>query len=86
MRKKKAVEDETLERYSVLRSIAAIDRCDVALLLIDAQTGVTEQDTKVAGLILNAGKAVIVVVNKWDAIEKDTNTMEASAARRSSPI
>ncbi len=77
MRKKKAVEDETLERYSVLRSIAAIDRCDVALLLIDAQTGVTEQDTKVAGLILNSGKAVIVVVNKWDAIEKDTNTMEA---------
>ncbi|MBE5801561.1 MAG: ribosome biogenesis GTPase Der [Clostridiales bacterium] len=76
MRKKKAVEDESLERYSVLRSIAAIDRCDVALLLIDAQTGVTEQDTKIAGLILNAGKAVIVVVNKWDVIEKDTNTME----------
>ena len=76
MRKKKAVEDESLERYSVLRSIAAIDRCDVALLLIDAQTGVTEQDTKIAGLILNAGKAVIVVVNEWDAIEKDTNTME----------
>ena len=76
MRKKKAVEDESLERYSVLRSIAAIDRCDVALLLIDAQTGVTEQDTKIAGLILNSGKAVIVVVNKWDAIEKDTHTME----------
>ena len=76
MRKKKAVEDESLERYSVLRSIAAIDRCDVALLLIDAQIGVTEQDTKIAGLILNSGKAVIVVVNKWDAIEKDTNTME----------
>ena len=49
---------KALERYSVLRSIAAIDRCDVALLLIDAQTGVTEQDTKIAGLILNAGKAV----------------------------
>lgn len=76
MRKKKTIEDESLERYSVLRSIAAIDRCDVALLLIDAQAGVTEQDTKIAGLILNAGKAVIVVVNKWDAIEKDTNTME----------
>ena len=76
MRKKKAVEDETLERYSVLRSIAAIDRCDVALLLIDAQTGLTEQDTKIAGLILSAGKAVLVAVNKWDAVEKDTNTME----------
>ncbi len=76
MRRKKAVEDESLERYSVLRSIAAIDRCDVALLLIDAQVGVTEQDTKIAGLILDAGKAVLVVVNKWDAIEKDTGTME----------
>ena len=77
MRKKKAVEDETLERYSVLRSIAAIDRADVALLLIDAQLGVTEQDTKIAGLILDAGKAVIVVVNKWDMLEKETNTLEA---------
>ncbi len=77
MRKKKAVEDESLERYSVLRSIAAIDRCDVALLMIDAQAGVTEQDTKIAGLILNAGKAVVVAVNKWDAVEKDTNTLEA---------
>ena len=76
IRRKRAVEDETLERYSVLRSIAAIRRCDVALLLIDAQDGVTEQDTKIAGLILNSGKAVIVVVNKWDAIEKDTHTMD----------
>ncbi len=75
MRKKKAIEDESLEKYSVLRSIAAIDRCDVALLLLDAQDGVTEQDTKIAGLILDAGKAVIVVVNKWDLVEKDTNTM-----------
>ncbi len=77
MRKKKAVEEESLEKYSVLRSIAAIDRCDVALLMLDAQDGVTEQDTKIAGLILDAGKAVIVAVNKWDAVEKDTNTMEA---------
>ena len=76
IRKKKAVEDETLEKYSVLRSIAAIERCDVALLLIDAKEGVTEQDTKIAGLILDAGKSVIVIVNKWDAIEKETNTME----------
>lgn len=77
MRKKSAVEDDTLERYSVLRSIAAIERCDVALLLIDANDGVTEQDTKIAGLILDAGKGAIVVVNKWDAIEKETGTMEA---------
>ena len=77
IRRKRAVEDETLERYSVLRSIAAIRRCDVALLLLDAQDGVTEQDTKIAGLIREEGKAVIVVVNKWDAIEKDTGTLEA---------
>ena len=76
MRKKKSVEEETLERYSVIRSIAAIERCDVALLLIDAQTGVTEQDTKIAGLVLTAGKAVIVIVNKWDLLEKDTHTLE----------
>ena len=68
IRRKRAVEDETLERYSVLRSIAAIRRCDVALLLIDAQDGVTEQDTKIAGLIRDEGKAVSIIVNKWDAV------------------
>lgn len=76
IRRKRVVEEETLEKYSVLRSIAAIRRCDVALLLIDANDGVTEQDTKIAGLIRDEGKAVIVVVNKWDAIEKDTGTLE----------
>lgn len=76
IRRKRAVEDETLERYSVLRSIAAIRRCDVALMLLDAADGVTEQDTKIAGLIRDEGKAVIVVVNKWDAVDKDTGTME----------
>lgn len=76
IRRKRVVEDETLERYSVLRSIAAIRRCDVALLLIDAQDGVTEQDTKIAGLIRDEGKAVVVVVNKWDALEKETGTLE----------
>ena len=77
IRRKRAVEDETLERYSVLRSIAAIRRCDVALLLIDATEGVTEQDTKIAGLIQDEGKAAIIIVNKWDAIEKDTGTFES---------
>ena len=76
IRRKSAIEDESLERYSVLRSIAAIRRCDVALLLIDAQDGVTEQDTKIAGLIREEGKAVVIVVNKWDAIEKETGTFE----------
>ncbi len=76
IRRKAQIEDASLERYSVLRSIAAIQRCDVALLLIDARDGVTEQDTKIAGIIHDEGKAVVVVVNKWDAVEKDTNTME----------
>lgn len=76
MRRKRVVEDESLERYSVLRSIAAIKRCDVAMLLIDAQDGVTEQDTKIAGLIHDEGKACVIIVNKWDAVEKETNTLE----------
>jgi len=76
MRRKSSIEDESLERYSVLRSIAAIKRCDVALLLVDANDGVTEQDTKIAGLIHEEGKAVIVIVNKWDMLEKETGTLE----------
>ena len=59
-----------------MRSLAAIDRCDVALLLIDAQQGVTEQDSKIAGYIDEQGKAAVIIVNKWDAIEKETGTME----------
>ncbi len=76
IRRKSVIEDESLERYSVLRSIAAIRRCDVALLLIDARDGATEQDTKIAGLIHEEGKGVIVVVNKWDALDKETGTLE----------
>ena len=70
MRKKSKV-DEAIERYSVLRAQMAIERADVCLILIDAQEGVTEQDTKVAGMAHEAGKASIIVVNKWDLIEKD---------------
>lgn len=76
IRRKKAIEDATIERYSVIRSFAAIDRCDVALIVINAQDGVTEQDTKIAGYVHEQGKAAIVVVNKWDLIEKDTGTLE----------
>ena len=76
IRRKRSVEDDTLERFSVLRSIAAIRRCDVALLLIDAEDGVTEQDTKIAGLIHDEGKAAVVIVNKWDLPEKETGTLE----------
>ncbi|MBQ9967186.1 MAG: ribosome biogenesis GTPase Der [Oscillospiraceae bacterium] len=75
MRRKSKV-DDAIEKYSNLRSISAIDRADVCLILIDANEGVTEQDTKIAGLAHEAGKACIIVVNKWDAVEKETNTMD----------
>ena len=75
MRKKSKVEDR-VEKFSVLRATMAIERSDVCLILIDANEGVTEQDTKVAGLAHEAGKACIIVVNKWDAIEKDDKTMK----------
>ncbi|MCD8335059.1 MAG: ribosome biogenesis GTPase Der [Clostridiales bacterium] len=74
MRKKSRVNDR-VEQFSVLRATLAIDRADVCLILIDANEGVTEQDTKVAGLAHEAGKASIIVVNKWDDIEKDDKTM-----------
>ena len=75
MRKKSRV-DDNIEKYSVLRATMAIERSDVCLIMIDAQEGVTEQDTKVAGLAHEAGKACIIVVNKWDLIEKDDKTMD----------
>ncbi len=72
-RKSKVHED--IERYSVIRAVAAIERCDVCLLVIDAVEGITEQDKKIAGVAHEAGKGIVVVVNKWDLIEKETNTM-----------
>ena len=75
MRKKSKVDDR-IEKFSVLRATMAIERADVCLIMIDANEGVTEQDTKVAGLAHEAGKACIIVVNKWDAIEKDDKTMK----------
>ena len=75
MRRKSKV-DDAIERYSNMRSINAIDRADVCLILIDANESVTEQDTKIAGLVHEAGKAAVIVVNKWDAVaDKETNTM-----------
>ena len=75
MRRKSKV-DDAIEKFSNMRSVAAIERADVCLILIDANDGVTEQDTKIAGLVHEAGKAAIIVVNKWDAVEdKETNTM-----------
>ena len=75
MRKKSKVEDR-VEKFSVLRATMAIERADVCLIMIDAREGVTEQDTKVAGLAHEAGKACIIVVNKWDAVEMDVKTMD----------
>ena len=74
--RKKAKVDDRIEKLSVLRATMAIERCDVCLIMIDAGEGVTEQDTKVAGLAHEAGKACIIVVNKWDSIEKDDKTMD----------
>ncbi len=74
LRKKSKVHD-SIEKYSVIRAVAAVERCDVCILMIDAEQGLTEQDKKIAGIAHEAGKGLMVVVNKWDLIEKETNTM-----------
>jgi len=73
IRRKKKI-SVRLEKYSIVEALKSIDRCDVALLLIDPREGVTEQDTKIAGFIHEKGKGCIIVINKWDLIEKDTHT------------
>ena len=74
IRRRSKVTDD-VEKFSVVRAVAAIERCDVALLVIDAMEGVTEQDKKIAGIAHEAGKGIVVVVNKWDLVKKETNTM-----------
>ena len=74
--RRKSRVDERVEKFSVMRAKMAIERADVCIIMIDAREGVTEQDTKIAGLAHEAGKASIVVVNKWDLVEKETRTME----------
>lgn len=74
MRKRGKI-SENVERYSVVRALSAVDRADVCLIMVDASEGVTEQDTKIAGYAHEQGKASIIVVNKWDIVEKETNTM-----------
>ncbi len=76
MRKKKNIEDDSVERYSVLRSLEAIKRADVVLVVIDSQDNVTEQDVTIAGLVHEEGKPCIIVMNKWDLVEKNTGTMK----------
>ncbi|MBQ8522897.1 MAG: ribosome biogenesis GTPase Der, partial [Clostridia bacterium] len=77
LRKKSKIEPSSIERYSVVRSLDAISRCDVAVLVIDAEQGITEQDVKIAGLIHEQGKPSVIVINKWDLIDKQTGTLEA---------
>ncbi|MBQ5768651.1 MAG: ribosome biogenesis GTPase Der, partial [Clostridiales bacterium] len=75
MRKKGKIED-VIERYSMVRALAAIDRADVCVILVDAEAGVTEQDARIAGLAHDNGKASVIVINKWDLIDKQTGTLE----------
>ena len=74
--RRKSKVKENIEHYSVLRSMAAVERCDVCILVISAEEGVTDQDAKIIGLAHEEGKAIIICVNKWDAIEKDNSTMK----------
>ena len=74
--RRKSKVDERVEKFSVMRAQLAIERADVCIIMIDARDGVTEQDTKIAGLAHEAGKASIIVVNKWDLVDKETGTME----------
>ena len=74
LRRKSKIKEE-LERYSIIRTVTAVERADVVLVVIDASEGVTEQDAKIAGIAHDRGKGIIVVVNKWDAIEKNDKTI-----------
>lgn len=75
MRRKRAIQDDSVEQYSVMRSLNAVRRADVCLIVMDANEGLSEQEVKIAGFIHEEGKPSVVVVNKWDLIEKDTNTV-----------
>ncbi len=74
LRRKNKIKEE-IERYSIIRTVSAVERCNVAVLVIDAEEGISEQDTKIAGIAHERGKGMIIVVNKWDAIEKDDKTI-----------
>ncbi len=80
LRRKSKVKEE-LERYSIIRTVTAVERCDVAVLIIDATEGITEQDAKIAGIAHERGKGMIIAVNKWDLIEKDNKTVSEFTAK-----
>lgn len=75
IRRKRSIEDDSIERYSVIRSLSAIRRADIVLIVVDANDGLSEQDVRIAGYVHEEGKASVLIVNKWDLIEKDTHTM-----------
>ena len=75
IRKKARIEDKSIERYSVIRAFAAVRRADAVIVMIDAIEGIAEQDVKIAGFVHDEGKPCVIAVNKWDAVEKDTHTM-----------
>lgn len=74
--RRKSKVNENVEKFSVIRAVAAVERCDVCMLMVDATEGITEQDKKIAGIAHEAGKGIVIVVNKWDLVEKETNTMK----------
>ena len=80
LRRKNKIKEE-LERYMIVRAVGAVERADIVVLLIDAVEGVSEQDAKIAGIAHDRGKAVIIAVNKWDAVEKDDKTIYPSWTR-----
>lgn len=76
LRRKRSIEPDSIERYGVIRALGAVRRADVVLIVVDAKSGMTEQDVKIAGYAHEEGKASIIIMNKWDLIEKDTHTMD----------
>ena len=82
LRRKNKVKEE-LERFMIIRTVSAVERADVVILVIDAVEGVTEQDAKIAGIAHDRGKGIIIAVNKWDAIEKDDKTISDAQERSS---
>lgn len=76
IRRKRSIEDESIERYSVIRSLSSVRRADIVLIVVDAESGLSEQDVRIAGYAHEEGKASVLIVNKWDLVEKDTHTMD----------
>ena len=79
--RRKGKTTEKLEKFSILKALAALERCDVAMVLIDAEEGITEQDTKVIGYTLDQGRGLIILVNKWDLVDDDKKRQEEIMAQ-----